>query len=394
LPPGRRTDGATDLAKPHRILHIIPTLDRGGAEKQLTLLATRLPRDEFEVHVCALTRSGPLAAELLAAGVPTTVIGKRFKFDPPSYLRLERHVRSLRPDLVQTWLFAANAYGRLAALRAGTRLIVAGERAPDPWKSWRELAIDRLLARRTRAIVVNSAGVRDFYLRQRLPAELFRIVPNGIPPADPALANPSPESRAALLAELGLPADARLIAHVGRLWPQKRIKDVIWAADLIKVVHKDVHTLLIGDGPLRADLERFRRQCHIEDQVHFLGERGDVPRILPHCRLLWLASGYEGMPNAVMEAMAAGLPVVATDAPGTRELVVEGETGYLAPVGDRAGLARGAHRLLEDPELARRLGAAGQERVRREFSVEKMVDGFAALYRELLASHAAPLRAS
>jgi glycosyltransferase involved in cell wall biosynthesis len=362
-----------------RILHIIPTLDRSGAEKQLVLLARYLSRDEFDPHVCVLTRSGPYEEELKRAGVPVTVIGKPLKIDPAAFLRLKRHVAALRPDLVHTWLFAANSYGRAAALAAGVRHIVAAERCVDPWKVWHELAIDRWLARRTDRIVVNSSGVRGFYVRHGLPPEKFVVIPNGI-----AEMPPSDLSREALLAELGLPKNARLIGAVGRLWPQKRIKDLIWAADLLKVIRDDVHLLIIGDGPHRRRLEQFRRQVRIEDKVHFLGHRGDVPRLLPHFDLLWLGSEYEGLPNAVMEAMGAGVPVVATDISGNRDLVVPGETGYLVPVGDRAALARQANKLLDNADLARRLGEAGRCRVLSEFSIERMVEAHVQLYRGLL----------
>jgi glycosyltransferase involved in cell wall biosynthesis len=321
-----------------------------------------------------------LADQLSAAGVPLTVIGKRWKFDPRSYQRLEQHVRELRPDIVQTWLFAANAYGRVAALRAGVPIILGGERSVDPWKSGYQFAIDRFLAHRSRGIVVNSRGVSDFYAQHGIPEAMFRVIPNGV-----TLPPPATRTKDELLAELGLSAGTRLIAAVGRLWPQKRVKDVIWAADLLKVLYGDVHVLIIGDGPERARLERFRRLCEIEDRVHFLGERSDVPQILPHCALLWLASGYEGLPNVVLEAMAVGIPVVATDIPGTRDLVVPGETGYLVPIGDRAGLAKYANVLLERPEEAAQLGAAGRIRVAEQFSVEAMVARFAAMYRELLA---------
>jgi len=363
-----------------RILQIIPTLDRSGAEKQLTLLAAGLPRDEFEVHVCLLTRGGPFEADLQAAGVPVTLIGKRLKIDPSAYWRLKRYITSLRPDLVHTWLFAANAYGRVAALAAGVRRIVAGERSVDPWKVWHELAIDRWLARRTDRIVVNSSGVSDFYARHGIAAEKFTLIPNGVD-----LLPPSDVSRAELLAELKLPADTRLIGAVARLWPQKRIKDLIWAADLLKVIRDDVHLLVVGEGPHRARLERFRRQVEIEDRVHFLGHRSDVPQFMPHFDVVWLASEYEGLPNAIMEAMSAGVPVVASDIPGNRDLVVPGETGYLVPLGDRAAFARQTRILLDDVELSRRFGAAGRERVLREFSVERMIARHAELYRELLA---------
>ena len=343
------------------------------------LLATRLARDEFDPHVCVLTRSGPYERELKEAGVPVTVIGKPLKIDPAAFVRLKRHVAALRPDLVHTWLFAANSYGRAAALATGVRHIVAAERCVDPWKVWHELAIDRWLARRTDRIVVNSSGVREFYVSHGLPEEKFVIIPNGVVPPEP-----SDLARGDLLAELGLPLNARLVGAVGRLWPQKRIKDLIWAADLLKVIRDDVHLLIIGDGPHRRRLEQFRRQVQIEDKVHFLGHRGDVSRLMPHFDVLWLASEYEGLPNVVMEAMIAAVSVVATDIAGNRDLVVPGETGYLVPLGDRAAFARETNKLLDDAELAKRLGEAGRRRMLTEFSVERMVERHVELYRQLL----------
>lgn len=373
-----------------RILQIIPTLDRSGAEKQMTLLARGLPREEFEVHVCALTRGGPMLAELESAGVPTTIVGKRWKLDPRAFWKLVRLVRRLKPDLIHTWLFAANTYGRAAGVLAGVKCLVAGERCVDPWKSW-EFWFDRRLARHTTRIAANSEGVRDFYAARGIPREKIKVIPNGIPPL-PA----SPSTREEILAEFGLPASARLVGLVGRLWPQKRVKDAIWAADLLKQIRDDVHLVIVGDGPHRQRLEMFRDQCEIRDRVHFLGHRSDVPRLLPHFEVLWLPSAYEGQSNALMEAMAAGVPVVATDIPGMRELVVDGQTGYLVSTEGwppnattvnktvAGGLARCTVRLLDDPALAKRLGEAARERMRDEFSVEKMVARYADLYRRLL----------
>jgi len=376
---------------PRRILQIIPTLDRSGAEKQLTLLALGLPRGEFDVHVCALTRGGPLAQELQSAGIPVTVIGKRWKIDLRAYVRLKRLVRAVRPDLVHTWLFAANAYGRWAAAACGVKCLVAGERCVDSWKGWLELAIDRRLARHTARIVANSPGVAEFYVAQGLPLEKFEVIPNGVP-----LAPPTVTSREEILAEFGLSAEARLVGLIGRLWPQKRVKDAIWAADLLKVIRNDVYLVVIGDGPHRARLEKFRDQVEISDKVLFLGHREDVPRLLPHFDVLWSASAFEGQSNTIMEAMAAGVPVVATDIPGTHDLVVHGTTGYLVPTEGRPataaaintsvakGLAKYTNILLDSPALAQRLGQAARQRMLEEFSVERMVDHYADLYRRLL----------
>jgi glycosyltransferase involved in cell wall biosynthesis len=362
-----------------RILEIIPTLDRAGAEKQLCLLAGGLPRDEFDVHVCALTRGGPLEADLRAADVPLAIIGKRWKLDPRAFLRLKRHIAALRPDLIHTWMFAANTYGFAAARACGVKNVVIGQRCVDPWKSRVQLAIDRQLASRCSGVVVNSEGVRAFYVGHGAPADRVRLIANGV-----AIPDPPRTTRRQLLAELGLPENARLIGLVGRLWPQKRVKDAIWAADLLKVIRDDVHLLVIGDGPQRDRLRRFRDQVCIRGKVHFLGERGDVPRLTPHFDVLWSTSGYEGQSNAILEAMACGVPVVATDIPGTRELVVPGTTGYLVPVGDRAAFAKLTERLLNDTSLAGQFSAAARSRVAREFSVDKMVARHVELYREVL----------
>ena len=366
----------------HRILHIISTLDRGGSQKSLARLAVDFPRDEFDVHVCAIAGGGPYEAELQAAGIPVTALGGRLTFDPFVYWKLRSLIRKLQPDLVQTWNFAANVHGRAAAISGGVKTIVGGEQCVEPWKPWHRVAIDRRLARRSARIVVNSVGVRDDFVGEGIAAEKFTIIPSGIsehegPPSDDA-------SRATLLGELGLPEDARLIGAVGTLTSRKRLRDPLWAADLLKVIRDDVHFLIIGDGPERASLTRFRDLVEIRDRVHFLGHREDVPRLLSHLDLFWHASGYEGLPYPVMEAMAAALPVVATYIPGNRELIVPEETGYLVPVGARAEFARYANNLLDDAELAQRMGEAGRTKVLAEFPVGKMVAAYATLYRELL----------
>ncbi len=343
------------------------------------LLVRRLAELTFDVHVCALTRGGPLEAELRDAGIEVSVVGKRFRFDPQAFWRLRCHFARLKPDLVHAWMFAANSYGYAAARLCGIGRFVASQRCVDPWKSGVQLALDRYVARRCDCTVVNSPAVRDFYTGHGLPADKIRVIPNGVEPG-----RPSDVDRTKLLADLGLPNHVHLVAVIGRLWPQKQIKDAIWAADLLKVIRDDVHLLVIGDGPLCDRLRRFRDQVRIRDKVHLLGHRNDVPQIVPHLDVLWSTSRYEGQSNAILEAMAAGVPVVATDVPGTRDLVVSGQTGYLVPAGDRAAVAQATQRLFEDPDLARRLGDAGRRRAESDFSIEAMVDQHVALYGELL----------
>jgi len=365
-----------------KIVHVIPTLDRAGAEKQMVYLATGLKARGVDVHVCVLTRDGPYREDLERAGIPITLIGKRGKIDLFALRRLQRVLTEVRPDIVQTWLFAANVYGRLAARRARVPHIIASERCVDLWKKPWHFWIDRRLARVTDRIIANSSGVRDFYVQRGISPEKIEVIPNGImvPQRDTT-------SRQSILAELGLPQDARLIGLVGRLWPQKGVRDAIWAADLLKRIRSDVHLLIIGDGPEREALIRYRNSVEIQDRVHFLGHRNDVLRIMPHFDALWNTSRYEGQSNAILEAMTLKVPVVASDIPGNRDLVVNEVTGFLVPLGPhfRAGVARFTKKILEDPDLARRLGEAGYQRVLTEFTVEQMVIRHEKVYQELLA---------
>lgn len=362
-----------------RILHVIPTLDRGGAEKQLALLAAGLPRDEFEVQVCALTRGGPLEANLRTADVPLTVIGKRAKIDPVAWWRLRQFIRREQPDLVQTWLFAANSYGRTAAWSAGAKRVIASERCVDAWKKPHHLWIDRKLARRTDRVVVNSPAIRDFYTAAGLPDEKFEVIPNGVS-ALPA----STRSRGDLLAEIDAPTDALLVGCMARLWPQKGIKTLMLAVEVLRSINYPVHLVVLGDGPLKEPLLRFRRQIEMDDRIHFLGQRDDVSDWLPHFMCVALSSHYEGQPNVLLEAHMSSVPVVASDVPGVRDLVTHDVTGLLAPPGDHIAFCRRIKQLVDDPALRTRLSSAGRSFAAREHSIPAMLDRYIALYRRLL----------
>lgn len=362
-----------------RLMLIIPTLDRGGAEKQLTMLATGLPRDQFDVHVCLLTRGGPLEETLRAHDVPIVEIRKRRKLDPLAYLRLKKEIKRLRPDIVHTWIFAANSYGRSAAQAVKVPHIICGERCVDPWKQGYELAIDRFLDRKTAKIAVNSSGVEQFYVEKGRDPSKFVVIPNGIE-ATP----PKPEqTREQLLRQLDLPYDSRLLLAVGRLWPQKRLKDLIWGIDILGRIRHDCHLLIVGDGPQRERLEKYTRQTNTNRNVHFLGARNDVPQLMAHADCFLLASGYEGQSNALMEAMVAGVPAIVSDIPGNRDLVIPEKTGYLVPLGQRAEYSRFVNFVLDDDDLRRRLGQAAQERIAAEFSVPQMIQRHIDLYNEV-----------
>ncbi len=363
-----------------KVLQLIPTLDRSGAEKQMVLLARGLPRDRFSVEVAALTRLGPLAAELDEAGVPVTLIGKRHKVDPMALHRLTRFLKAKRFDVVQTWIYAADTYGRVAARRAGVPVVVTSEMAVDLWKGRSELMIDRFLGRWTDRVVGNSDAVVDFYRKAGIPPAKLAMIPSGIADEEP------PEGdRDEVRASLGLEPGCPLILFAGRLAAQKDVDSLLSAVDLLQHVRPDVRTLIVGEGPLRERLEETARAFRLFEgrKVSFLGHRDDVPRLLAASDLLVLPSLYEGLPNVVLEAMRFRKPVVATAAPGTTEVVEDGVTGLLVPMKNPPELARAIRRVIEEPGLGARLGEAGRARVEAEFGAALMVERFAALYESL-----------
>jgi len=364
-----------------RVQLLIPTLDRSGAEKQLALLATGLPRDEFEVEVVALTRGGPYEVTLREADIPVTVIGKCCKFDPFARRRLKQLIRERQPDILHTWLFAANTYGRLAVGSRPQPKIVVSERCVDSWKAGWQLWFDRKLVSRTDRLIGNSQAVVDFYRDVGVPDDRLSVIRNGVEtPADVA------RSREAVCDELNVPHSARLVGFVGRLAPQKRLKDLIWAFHLLVSVQPDAYFVIVGDGPERAELEKFAADIPTKGQVRFVGHREDAGDIMRHFDTFWLASEFEGQSNSLMEAMAANVPVVASDIAPNRELVTHEETGLIVPVGDKATFAMAVDRLLKEPDLAAGLATNAERQMREEFSIDAMINAHAALYRELTSS--------
>ncbi|HZW31798.1 MAG TPA: glycosyltransferase, partial [Isosphaeraceae bacterium] len=197
---------------------------------------------------------------------------------------------------------------------------------------------------------------------------------------------PPAVDRRAVRAELGFAPEAPLVLFAGQLAEQKRVGDLLKALDLLQHVQPDVVTAIAGDGPLRDQLEETAHGYHLDGQVRFLGHRDDVPRLLAAADVLVLPSAYEGLPNVVLEAMQFAKPVVATAAPGTTEVVVDGETGVLVPIGDVTGLTRSIRDLVRDPALARRLGEAGRARAAAHFGAAGMIAQFAELYEQLAQS--------
>jgi len=354
-----------------KVLHIIATLDVGGAERQLVELVKRLDKRKFLPVVCCLRRKGALSKELTAAGIKSVCLGKRGKFDPLLIFRLVQLILRERPAIVHTWMFTANTYGRIAAVLAGTPVIIASERCVDLWKRWYHFWIDKILLYFTDRVVAVSEGTKRFYqTKLKIPKEKIVVISNGIDlerfPAHHL--SPLPEKQ--------------LILAVGRLAPQKGFKYLVRAAAEVKKNFPEVEFYLLGEGPERKSLESEITRLNLQGSFFLLGEVADIRPYLFSATALVLPSLFEGMSNVILEAMAVGKPVVATAIPGNDEVVIDEETGLLVPPANAEGLAAAITRLIQEKGLRERLGRSAQAKI-SSFRIEKTAERYQKLYCQL-----------
>ena len=358
-----------------RILYVITELDVGGAENALYQLATRLNRDAFEPEVACLQGEGPLAARLHQRGIPIHLLCARGKHDLRALWRLRRLVRGA--DIVHSFLFHANMAARFAAIAAGATAVVASARVAERQRPGRR-RLECWTRRLVDVEVCVSAGVRDFFRAGGFPPEKLVVIPNGVDAAQFAGRSPAFKER------IGLGPATPLVATIGRLHEQKGTSYFLRAASSIRRSRPDCQFLVVGRGPLEEPLRAEARQFQLERHLRFLGFCDDVPSLLKATDVFILPSLWEGMPNAVLEAMAAGVPVVATRVEGTVDVIEDGRTGVLVMPRDVPALVSATLRLLEDPARAERLGQAAQEHVRAHFPIEAMVRRHEELYAKLV----------
>ena len=358
-----------------RVTFVVPTLDRSGAEKQLTMLAVAGHRTAFDADVICLDRAGPFAADLAAAGIPVQCVEKRSRFDPFAIRRLRTMLAKRSPDVVHSWLFASLGYVWLSGWR---RPWVHSLRCVDSWMSRSQRWQFRLFRSGPTAYTANSRAVADWYAGQGLQTQ---TIPN-------AITCPSPDSApgTAFRRELGISDTEKLVVSVGRLAPQKRLDDLVWAFQLLRQTDPRSFLAIVGDGPLLGELRQRTVDLECAERVRFVGHRDQTGPVFAAADAFWLGSDFEGQSNSLMEAMAAGVPVVATSIPPNRELVTHGESGFLVDVGDSAGFAQFTAKLFGDDEVSRRLADAARNRMATSHPVGDMVDAYRELYRRVAAS--------
>jgi len=365
------------------VLHLITELNIGGAEKALARLLAHMDRDRFTLTVaCLYGGDSPLAGDIRALNIPVVDLGMTAKWRWDALLRFHYLLRRERPTILHTWMFHANVVGRVLGRIAGVPIIITSRRNVNIGGKPREY-INRVTAELgDRAIAVCELARQVEIEQTGISPEKVVTIHNGVDVEQ--FSEPVLQTTAQVRKTFGIPTDVPLVGSVGRFRPQKGFSDLLTAMVKVRQSLPTTRLLLVGDGELRGELEARARLLGLDDVVTFAGMRSDVPQVLTALDVLVLPSLWEGLPNAILEAMAAGRPVVATAVGGTPEVVVDGMTGLLVPPRDPPALAEAITHLLDAPDLRYRMGQAGQERVLQHFSIERMVERTQNLYDQLL----------
>jgi glycosyltransferase involved in cell wall biosynthesis len=372
-----------------RILKVVPTLMCGGTENQFMTLGRMIDRSRFDVTFACLRRWGPFVDELGQLGIPLheyPIATFRSVQALAQQARLARQIARSRIDIVHAYNFYGNVFA-LPPARLMAPVVIASIRDRSPYLTSMQKRVQRYACQLADRILVNADAVKDWLVGQEGydPSNIV-VIRNGVDMSRFAGAPAGDRIRR----ELGIPADARLVTVVSRLTRLKGIEHFLQAAAALKPRYPDVWFLIVGetsppDPAYLQELQALADALGISDRVTFTGRRSDVPDILGAADIAVMPSLNEALSNALLESMAAGAPVVATRVGGTPEALTDGETGLLVPPGDAAAIAAAVSRLLDDPELACRLGRAARARIDDQFSVGRMVSATENLYGELLA---------
>lgn len=373
------------------VLHLLHRFQIGGSERQF-IERLRLHPKEFGALVGCLDKSGPMLDQVRALGHEPTEFPLKGSFAQPNTLwqvaRIAALVREKNVGIIHATDYATNFLGLLAARASGAKVITSrgdlGHLRPSFGRFKRK--IECITSGAADLVIANADAVKEVCLREEYCREgQVAVVRNGLDLARfDGLAGREPDA--------GFARDeARLtVAIIGNYWPVKCHRVLVEAAPAIKARFPKVRLVCAGEGPERAFLERRIAELGLEDTVILLGHRLDVPALLARCDAAVLCSSAEGLSNALMEAMAARLPIVATRVGGNPELVHAGQSGLLVAPNDPAALSAGLIDLLSDRDRMRRWGREGRSRVERELTLESMCEGYAALYRRVLGLPPAP----
>lgn len=365
-----------------RVLQFIGSFHQGGTERQAVSL-TRLLKEsgEFDVFAATLNKEGVLLDEIGSLGLPVIPEFKLTSFFNANFVREVRacakYLKENRIDVVHTHDFYTNVFGMAAASLAGIKPRIASKRETGGMRSPAQEMVEKLAFGRAKAIVVNADAVRVYLESRSIPALKIHVIHNGLDLArfENAVGDPS---------EFGLPADARIITLVANLrHAVKNVPMLLRTAQTVTAAVPDAHLVIAGEGELESALRIQAAELGVAERVHFIGRCTDVPSLLAASYACVLTSTAEGFSNSILEYMAAGKPVVATNVGGAAEAIADRESGYIVASDDDASMAQRLIDLLSDPEMAASFGAAGRRIAGEKFSREAQLAATTELYRRL-----------
>jgi len=371
-----------------RIVHVIPDLDIGGAEAQMVTLISRLQGSSHSCHVFTLQPGGPLCSKLNSLGVSiySYKLKKRDLLRAPwkiifAELKLIKIIRYLRPHVVHSFLPLVTFMGALAGRMAEVPLVITSRRALGKHQERYILLrpFDLLANRLSHRVTVNSMAVwEDTIERDHIDPKKLVLIYNGV---DPQTFDSASPFRKEVRKKLGITPQKNVIIVVANLILYKGHIDLLEAArKVLKHIPKTLFLLVGEDRGIGENLKRISIDLGIGEKVRFLGLRNDIHQLLAASDLSVLSSHEEGFSNVILESMAAGLPIVATNVGGNSEAVVNGVTGWLVPPKNPDAMAEKIVDLLHDPQKARSWGKQGRKRVNKKFTIERMVQEHIKLY--------------
>ncbi len=363
--------------RPYPIVQLTSSGDMGGTERMALELAARLDRKIFYPIVLCLIGGETLIEECRRRGVEAEHLHCRHPLDWRAWKRYVIILRTRRVALVHLYGLRANIPGRYRARRAGVRCVVAGIRSTDPWRRWYHVWLDRWTARYVDAFVSNSeAGRQAAIQREHIPGDRIHVIPNGVemPPV-------SSFDAAALRRKFGLSEQAGpVLAMVANLGPEKRHRDLIDAVGLLAADFPHLVVLCAGRDEMAGANQRYAAGRGVDARFRWLGRVDNVAEVFATADFAVLPSSHEGMPASVLEAMAMGKAVIASDVGGIPEMIQNNETGLLIPPLQPAVLAEAIRKLASDSALRERLAKAAQRTVEARFSMARMVERIQDLY--------------
>lgn len=365
---------------PIRVAYLVEQILPGGAERQLFNLLQSVDQSRFDLSIVAGAGSGFMLDEYQRLGIPITFVKSARGGGKLATMGAVNAVRRGRPHVLHGFQFTANAWGAAARLTFGSIVFIAGARGMQPDLTLSQRLARDAIRRCADHVVTNSVAQTAELYDAGIPSRRVSVIPNGVDISR----FPYPGDRQAARSALHLPANGPVIGMVASFYPVKRWDVFLSAAARVARQRPDVNIVCIGEGSLRPAIEESARRLGISGQTRFTGARRDVPALLPGLDVLALSSDTEGLPNSVLEAMASGLPIVATDVGGVAEAVDEGRTGLLTPRADSAAMADGILSLLDKPRRAEEMGAAGRARVEADFSMDTATKATMDLYERLL----------